>query len=457
MNPFPLLAFMTILAVFETSVASAYDILPYTTRTRNYSGWSTTVQGDLRSVGMAGATVGSGDSFLDATDNPASLAVTTNDANANFAENIIFDRNIQAFDNSLRASNIAASFSSYPWGFGINYRSRVLEGQPYAFASAPDSPVNYSIRTGDIYLSGARLFFEDRLAVGTTLILGQAEERAESPGSTFSDPGQTWAFGFGASWQFPSHLVLGMNFSPNMRYQFSDPKGASPQLKDFLQTIHVPFVFGMGLGWMPNRFFRAGIGFHILGATDDTALLRDDSVLVGVSPTFHPKLGFSYLALDYPELQVTFNLGTYLETSRIQDVSTRPHLTTSIELVPWIFAFGAGVDAALYYRNYIFSFGLDLVKTLEKLSLIPRGWHPPRGGAFPKIFHQSDEGLPRALTRDWKPHGDANAIEVGLAIPAKIAEALAPAKPVHYPKKKAQRKKHTTKKTSPHPVKKPPQ
>ncbi|MBI2712406.1 MAG: hypothetical protein HYX41_06070 [Bdellovibrio sp.] len=408
--------------LLEVSKALAVDTLPYSTRTNSYSGWNTTIQGDLSSIGMGGSTIGLGESFLDATDNPAGLAMTSNDANLNLAENIIYDGNIQNMANAMNAANVAVALSTYPWGLGLCYRSRVLEGQSYNLPTDATS-VNYTLRTGDLYLSGARLFLNDRLSVGVSLVLASAEERAEMPGSTFSNPGQTWGFGFGASWLFPHHLLLGANISPSLTYQFSAPKGTAPPLNNFLQSIQVPTVLAVGLGWLPNRFFKAGFTLDLFGTSNNVALLRDDSIMVGQSVTVQPRLGASYRFVDFRNFSATLNLGTYYETSRINGAPDRMHFTTSIGVSPWIFDLGLGLDTSFLYNNYIFAVGLNVVKTLAALNLVPIDHHPS-GGFLPKPFHYSTVGLPRAFSENYQPKPGPSAVEIALAVPQKIAEAF---------------------------------
>src|SRR4051812_35982784 len=97
------------LAFFESTFTFAIDTLPYATRTHSYNGWSTTPQGDLRTVGMAGATIGLADSFMAASGNPAGLAMTLKDGDSTFSSNSFQDGNKQSFDSIMSANNVGAA------------------------------------------------------------------------------------------------------------------------------------------------------------------------------------------------------------------------------------------------------------------------------------------------------------------------------------------------------------
>src|SRR3954465_6490571 len=107
--------------------ARALDLLPYSTRTHTYSAWSTAARGDLRTVGMSGATVGLADTFIAALDNPAGLAMTLNGIDANFTTNFVYDGNIQSFDKSKGFYDFGIASDSYPWGFSIGLVSNAHE------------------------------------------------------------------------------------------------------------------------------------------------------------------------------------------------------------------------------------------------------------------------------------------------------------------------------------------
>src|SRR5690606_250904 len=83
--------------VFQSSaIVFVYgDPLPYGTRTRPYSGYLEGATGDVQTIGMAGATVGLGDTLVGALDNPAGLALTLDSTGALYSQNSISDKTIQ--------------------------------------------------------------------------------------------------------------------------------------------------------------------------------------------------------------------------------------------------------------------------------------------------------------------------------------------------------------------------
>src|SRR5690349_14222379 len=84
-----------LLAAIEPISAFADTFPTYQTRTRPYDGWTTGVRGDLRTVGMSGATLGLAETFIASLSNPAGLAMTLNGADVNFATNTTYDGVIQ--------------------------------------------------------------------------------------------------------------------------------------------------------------------------------------------------------------------------------------------------------------------------------------------------------------------------------------------------------------------------
>src|SRR3954468_20102537 len=101
--------------------AGAVEALPYTTRTQPFTGWSGTARGDIRTVGMAGATVGLADTFLATGDNPAGLAMTLNGGDLSFSSNNVYDAHIQNFDDAVSSNAYGVALPVYPWGFGLGY------------------------------------------------------------------------------------------------------------------------------------------------------------------------------------------------------------------------------------------------------------------------------------------------------------------------------------------------
>ncbi|MGZ3689428.1 MAG: hypothetical protein ACXVBW_14090, partial [Bdellovibrionota bacterium] len=394
---------------FGTAAAWA-DTLPYSVRTHGYSAYSTTVRGDARSVGMAGANLGLSGYVLGTMDNPAGEAMTIGGIDLNFAVNFPHDSLVQNYDYTLTSGMGGLAMSLYPWGLGFGVLVPAVEGGNYS-----PVPVDYVVH--ELRLSGARVFWNNHLAVGLGLTLGQAVRDYGLVTNTGITAGGTVSM----IAQLPFRLLLGADFLLPMTYGV-DPSVPSPaSLPGIFQPIQVPWRAGVGLGWVPNRFFRTDFSVRVVGPSDTTALLRDDSVLTGTSVTVQPHFGFAYNWIDYPEFSSNLFWGAYLESPRIQNASTRMHGTAGIEVAPWVFGAGAAIDAAYGYVNGIVFFGVNIIKIFTKLDLLPTPWMPPREGVFPSPFRMSDEGLPRPLVKNWKNQGGVpDVLEIGNEIPGRV-------------------------------------
>ncbi len=404
----------------------ALDLLPYTNRQHPFNAWTTTARGDIRTVGMAGATVGLADTFIASLDNPAGLAMTLYGGDTTFTSNTIYDGNTQNYDEAMYANDIGLAINLYPWGFSVGYVSPFQVGQPYGLASSPNDPTILTVKTRELYFSAARVFFNNRLALGGSLILGQSEHQMEFTNSPqLSASYHAYALGgnVGATFQFPNRFLLGLSYNLSMQYPANSLSEPTSGVTHFFQPINVPYRIGVGLGWIPNRFFRADISTFIIGTTDNAALLRDDSVIVGQYTTIQPKVGIAYQFLDFKNLQGTAFMGTYYEVTQVQDQPNRIHATGGFELKPWILTLGLGVDESQNYRNYLVSLGVDVFRVMEKLDIIPSLPRPSYVGAFPKTVSLSDEGLSQPLVKDWQATDKSvNPIQIGLDIPKRIKE-----------------------------------
>jgi hypothetical protein len=425
-------ALAAILISFFSGSAWAQQIatLPYAARTLPYSGYNTSVRGDIRTVGMAGATVGLGDTFIAASDNPAGLAMTLNGGDFNYTTNRIHDDYIQNFDSTMFTSSLGVAFAPYPWGFSLGYAQPYLEGQSYRLQSAPGDDAATTVTTRELRLGAARVFFQDKLSLGVSLNLGQVEQEIEIPNNTILNSARhayTVGASFGAMYQLPYRILLGASAHLPMNYS-SGLDATTPALPGFFQSVNVPARIATGVGWIPNRFFRADFTTWLIGRTTGAALLEDQSVEVGSTLTVQPRLGLAYNFVDFKDLSGTLFAGSYFEVTRVAVSSDRLHWTIGAEVKPWIFGLGWGLDEARGYKNYLVSFGVDLFKLAWKLDWIPRPWQPPRAGWLPSPMHFSDEGLSRPLVKDWKPQGpDLDPIKVSRELPGRFKKNIADA------------------------------
>ncbi len=423
--------------IIQSSAAWAVTPLPYSRRTRPYNGFTSGPVGDIRTVGMAGATAGLGDTFLAASSNPAGLAMTLGGGDTNLSQNEIHDGNLQEYSERIGLGSIGAAANAYPWGFSMGRVPIGQEGQNYILPSGSPAPFNnqashISIATHEYRFAVARIFWKNRLALGGSLNIGLGEEEIGSPRnmgtlplSAYSDDHhKTGVSGtLGAMAQFSRRLLLGVAYTFPMHYAFeAEP---TPALPGFLQPMDVPSRFDVALGWIPNRLIRGSAGLTVIGKTPGAALLRDDSSLVGDSAVYQPKLGLAYVFLEFGTFKGTLFTGTYFEHSRIEGVSSRMHVTGGIEVKAWIVTTGLGVDASSNYKNSLFSLGLDLGRILQGLNLMPTPTPPRQAGLFHNPIYLSDEGLARPLVENWQPGGpDMNPLTIIKDLPENVKKEM---------------------------------
>lgn len=411
--------------IFTVAVAGARaqaddPVLPYTLRTQGFDGWSSTIRGDMRTLGMAGAMVGLADSYVGTLDNPAGLAMTMNRSGLQLSRNSISDAAIQDATRAISSSGFHAVVRPYPWGFSAGFTSPHGEGTRYRLASS-GNPVEAEVYTREYRVAVARAFLENKLSVGAGLTVGQAFRSA----GTFSSSDAALSGVLGVMVQLPRRWMIGASFHLPMTYHPDSKASPGSPVTNFNQPVYKPYQFAVGSSWIPNRFFRVAGGLYLIGPRAGAALLRDDSVSVGHKMTLQPRLGFTYTIADYAEFDAYLSAGAYYEMSRIEGQSPRFHQTTALEAYPWIFNFGTGIDVAPGYRNYLISFGVDVAKVMRKLDLIPEQWNPPPKGMLPPPDKLNDEGLPRPLVRHWRQRGPkTNIIDVGKELPGKLQNRL---------------------------------
>jgi hypothetical protein len=406
--------------------------LPYGARTRAFNGLSTFLTGDLRTVGTAGAIGGIGDSFFGSYDNPAGLAMTLGDGGLFLGGNIQRDAFVQNFDNPFSTYTLGGFSPQYPWGWAVSLSNLHSEGTRY-FSPVTGETMNAQVFTREVRASLARTFWDHRLSIGASLILGQGVRslefepdavtglRSPSTASLTYTAGASLGFLF----QLPRRWFLGLAGTSPLTYP-GELDISITQFPGFYQEIVVPWRLTLGTGWIPNRIFRFGASLQAIGISSRASLLSDQNRSVGATHTVQPRLGAYYRAIEFKELVLEVMLGSYMEFSRIEGLGVRPHLTAAVELKPWIFILGAGIDFAHTYQNIIYAVGVDVGKLFRKLDLFPPLPHPPYAGFVPSPFRIFDEGLPRPINPSWQPpEGPSqNVIDIGKALPVKVKEKL---------------------------------
>lgn len=417
--------FLTLCFGLSTKTHAAGE-LPYTVRSNPYSGFATTVHGDIRTVGMAGATMGLSDSFIASADNPAGLAMSLGSAEVVFNSNWYKDNRIQDYDTAINTLHFGAAASPYPFGFSLGFFTPYRESQEYTIPGASNTAATLTADIKEFRLSAAKVFWDNKIAVGGSIIFGSSvtEYAPTLGGGDYSSYANSLGLALGTSIQFPKHFLAGFSYTTPMYYS-GDPNQSPPGISGFFQPIKVPFKLGFGGGWMPNRFFTADASIFFIGATPGAALLSNDSTTTPDKVTFHPRVGAGYQFADFKDFEGHAYIGAYYESVRFLSGADRMHLTWGIRTKPWIFMFSYGMDVGAGYMNYIVSSGVDLIKVMEKLDLIPKAWRPPYEGAFPRITRISDSGMPRPMVKNWKQQGpEIDPIAVGLDLPNRIEQKV---------------------------------
>jgi len=417
---------LALLASCTTTVfaynAYALESLPYDERIKTYSGYPTTIFGDLESVAMAGATAGLADGLMGSFENPAALSHTLDGARLIFSRNSTGDQHIQSFDEKLVAYTSGLAISNYPWGFGIGIGDVGLENQNYEFTKLSRS-AHLEVKNFEYRFAVSRYFESIKTSFGLSLNYGLAEENfVFLDESNPIELNREHQFGLtvGAQSQIADHLMAGLAATTPMVYSFSPGDRPDEALSDFYQTILVPLRISTGLGWMPNHHFKTDFSFHIIGKTKNTALLSDQGIEVGNRLNIQPRLGVSYRFLDFRSIAVSLFSGSYFESTRIEGKTNRIHFTGGFKGEFWVVNFGFGLDESANYRNIIATIGLDPIEVGQFLNLIPKEKKQQPKGFLPNPFEIDDAELPRALVKNWKERERIDPIKTGLSIPNKI-------------------------------------
>lgn len=412
-----------------SSTASAADpLLNYSNRNQAYSGWSGAVRGDLRTIGMAGALVGLGDSWAGATYNPAGLGLTLGYTGAQINTNRIKDGFVQTEDQEVRTSNYGAFASTYPWGFAMGYWSPQKVGARYGLPNNGGTITHQHV-VDEFRVSAARSFFDHKLAVGLGLIYGQGRAELGFPGNTSAnrqEKNASLSGSLGVLYQLDKRILLGLSFTLPVTYKIGGRQPNTPGISNYFQDIKSPAIIGLGIGWIPNNIFRAGFSVMRISATENTALFSDQNRAVGASATYQPSFGIEYRWADFKNFQGKVNLGSYLEAARLSDIGPRFHWTGAFEANPYIFNLGFAYDRGSNYRNSIFSFGIDILRTLRWIDVIPQESRRVYRRWFANPFRYSDNGLPRTLVTNWDGSGSTpgEIIDIGKQIPKRLGKKV---------------------------------
>ncbi len=412
--------FLLLICICKGALAEAARPFPYSTRTRDYSAWTPATRGDINTIGMAGATVAVPTSIAAAEANPAGFSMQTASVSAQVNKVSFSDKQIQRSDEKIDSSQWGLGVSPSSWGFSIAYYSPMTESGNYI---SPDTGRELwtEVSLKEFRFTVAHSFFDDEsLAIGLGPEIVKAVREIGATGNS------AWgaSYRLGALYRLPTHAVLGASFSPRTTVgPASDPQ-YQDDMPGFNRSVVLPMKIDIGAGWLPNRFFKAGLSLSYVGATQNTALLADETVSTGAHPTWVPRLGASYVIAEFAKLKIEAAAGAYYEVSRLDDYPDRIHGTGGLEVNPYFVNLGAGFDISSGYKNVIFSIGIDIVRTARTFELIPKDPVPPYDGFWPRADHVSADGLPAGLTmgepKKYSEPGLGDVKDIVQQIPEKI-------------------------------------
>lgn len=355
------------------------------------------MRGDINTIGISGATIALPTTISATELNPAGFAMLTGSVTAQINETSFSDPRIQRSGDPIASSQWGLGLSPEGWGFSIAYYSPETESGTYVSPNTGDTVVS-EVSMKDLRFTVGRLFLDDSLAIAGSIDVLKGVRELNSASSDAYGLG----YHIGMLYRLPKHLLFGASYTPTAAVAPSTNPDSQTILPDFNRTVLRPSQAGFGIGWMPNRFFKAGASLTYVGATVNTALFADQSVTTGAVPTWVPRFGVSYVVAQFSNLKVETSCGAYFEESRLSDQGSRTHFTAGIEANPSFLNVGAGFDISRGYRNFIISFGIDIIRTARAYNIIPKDPIPAYNGAFPRALDISADGLPNALTKGEK-------------------------------------------------------
>lgn len=357
-----------------------YPGLGYTQRTKPYAGWTTIVKGDNNTVGMAGATIALPNSIAATEGNPAGFSMFLGGLGAQVNSNNLNDPRTTRGNADMEEYQGGVGTSDPPWGYGITYYSTSTE---YVDSS------QVSVR--ELRASVARL-----IGKGASIGVSLEYVKALREFGTSNYNGGTLSFQIGGLYKLTDHWIVGASFSPETDIGPAGPE--APNFYGFNQAVKVPSLTSLGLGFVPNRFFKLGASLIMAGAVSDTALLSDQNIAYGQKINLQPRIGASCVLAEFQSFKVELAMGSYYEESRVEGTANRFHGTFGLDMNPYFINTGIGTDIASGYTNWSASIGIDLVRTARTFGIIPKDTVPPYDGFFPPPLVPSADGLPDGFT-----------------------------------------------------------
>lgn len=412
------------LSLSSTPAEAQFPGLTYPQRFFPYQGWSAIARGDTNTIGMSGATVALPNSISAVEANPAGLAMTLGGLSAQINSYSVSDPDMNRSDKDLRESQFGLGTSMPPWGYGLTYYSPKTE-----------RVTGSEVSVRQLRFGVARLINKD-LSFGMNLELHNANRNIA--GRIYNATKVGWRLGL--LYKLEDHWIIGASYVPGINIGPGAENAGNPSF-GFNQSVLEPHIFSIGMGYMPNRFFKAGASLQAVGATPGARMLYDQNISFGEDFTLQPRIGASYILFEYTWIKGELAAGSYYETSRVEGTSNRLHGTFGLEVNPWFVNTGIGGDFATHYKNLAFNVGVDIVRTLRHFKVIPLDTVPFYEGKFPPI-NVSADGLPDGFTvgeeKTISPPSASDIKEIVEDIPERV-EAIISDKPSPKAKKSAKK------------------
>ena len=391
-------------------------------RMRPYSGWNSGLRGDSQVIGTGGGAFAMPESISASEANPASFGMSLDTVEAQINRYTIRDGAVNRAGDVSKENQGGLGIAVPPWGFGFTYYTPYSEIGSYATPLSAGVPVHMRVYLTEYHFTVSRILWRDRLSAGLSLEAVKANYEIgtnENTSSTILLPR------IGILYSTSRRIFLGAGFRPGAVLH-PDERIGENVYPGFSAPVEIPAILNLGVGWLPNRYFRTGFNLTVPFGRRGGGLLADQDVNVGNRTTVQPHLGASYVLLEYQNLKIELSAGTYWEMSRIEDSGNRFHKTASVDINPWFVNTSFGFDCAPGYRNLIASLGVDIVRSARFLGLIPKDSVPPLNGIAPSPLRSSALGLPAGMIENQpKTVKGPDLSDVGKMIediPARVSE-----------------------------------
>ncbi len=333
-----------------------------------YSIWSGTVRGNTQNVGMAGALTGLADGYYGSVINPAGTSLTLNHIDLDLTQSIIADGYNMAPGQTFVNKTVGIAIPLNSFGMSLGTSS------PFQSTNASGNQVSLN----EYRLSFSQAFLDNHLSLGIGIGFDSVTLNSES----ISQVGYT----IGVLYRFPNRIYVGSAFNTGLLI--------GPFLND--QLISLPQSATLGVGWIPNRLFRAAFSLQWVDAETNTFDFREPTLPVGRYSVLQPNVGISYEFLSLQNISARIDAGAYLEAIRTT-LSYRPHSTVGLQIHPWFVHLVYTVDIANQYQNTLVNVGIDIKDLLTRLQVLPRAVTAPPAGLLPKPFEINEDWMSRNL------------------------------------------------------------